>query len=76
MKDAIVGLPRVIRQFGHDGSRSGRVINLKHIWRPIDLVPVFGNEYNEEWSFSTSIDDAEEFFVNFYCDKNTFKHMY
>lgn len=72
IRDPGVGLYRVKRSHAADKSRKGLIINLKDIWRPIDLVPKFGKTCPRKWDASLSCEIAMEFFVNHFFDKETF----
>ncbi len=71
-----VKMYRVQRSMEADGVRKGIVINVTDIWRPIDLIPVFGNECPTHWTSSTSIDLAKEFLVNRFFDKQTYLNVW
>ncbi len=66
------GLFRVKRSHAEDKTRNGLIVNLNHIWRPIDLVPKFGKRCPRNWSSSMGCELAMEFFVNPFFDKETF----
>ncbi len=65
-----------MRQREMDGSRHGLIVPLNAIWRPIDLVPVFGEKFVRAWRSVDAVEIAGEFFVNSFFDKNTFRHVY
>lgn len=71
--DKGIGLYRVMRSHAADRTRNGLIVNLKDIWRPIDLVPKFGKKCPRKWNSSTSCEVAMEFFVNHFFDKETFE---
>ncbi len=62
--DADTGLFRVVRKREMDGSRCRLIVPLNTIWRPIDLVPVFGEKIDRKWRSVDVVEVAEEFFVN------------
>lgn len=59
-----------------DGSRRGRIIRLVDIWRPIDVIPSFGEECPEEWNRDNAVELATEFYVNSFADKETYQSVY
>lgn len=76
LKDTDVKMYRVQRSLDPDGTRKGLIINVTDIWRPVDLVPVFGDRCPEDWTSSTSIDLAKDFLVNRFFDKQSFIDIY
>ncbi|KLO05546.1 hypothetical protein SCHPADRAFT_839244, partial [Schizopora paradoxa] len=67
---------RLVRDLNPDSSRRGKIIRLTDIWRPIDVIPRFGDECPEEWTRDTSVESATEFYVNSFADKETFQDVY
>ncbi|KLO07926.1 hypothetical protein SCHPADRAFT_944890 [Schizopora paradoxa] len=67
---------RLVRDLNPDGSRVGKVVRLLEIWRPIDVIPVFGEECPEEWNRDNSVELATEFYVNSFADKETYQAVY
>lgn len=65
-------LIRVERVLERDGSRAGMIVNLTDIWRPVDLVPNFGEACPPEWTTDSSVEMANEFFINSFHDKQTY----
>lgn len=55
-----------------DGMRTGMIINVKDIWRQVDLVPNFSRKCPARWTSETSVELASEFFVNHFYDKEIF----
>ncbi len=70
--DPSCGMYRVTRRLNGDGTRTGMIINLKDIWRQVELVPIFGKKCPRGWTSETSVEEASEFFVNHYFDKDIF----
>lgn len=67
------GLFRVKRALeAATGSRKGLVVDLSRIWRPVDVIPSFGNSFPDEWTMDTSVELAEIFLVNPYFEKESF----
>lgn len=67
------GLVEVRRTLDTNRTRTGTVINITDIWRPIDIVPNFGAACPEDWGFENAVEQASSFFVNIYCDKETYQ---
>lgn len=76
---------RVIRRLkwkrpGEDRSlqeeRVRGVIPLTDIWRPIQLVPAFGEACPEDWDCNNAVEEAEEYFVNSFWDKETYQNVF
>lgn len=65
-------LARVERVLDADGSRTGVIIQLTDIWRPIDLVPNFGETCPLEWNTDNACEVAQEYSVNTFHDKQTY----
>ncbi len=59
-----------------DLSRRGTIIRLLDIWRPIDVIPKFGEACPEEWTQDNSVELASEFYVNSFGDKETYQAVY
>lgn len=69
------GLVRVKRLYSPDLSRFGMIVRLTDIWRLVDVVPVFGEECDTEWTSDTAIDEAQSFWVNVYNNKEAFQSL-
>ncbi|KLO04459.1 hypothetical protein SCHPADRAFT_840547 [Schizopora paradoxa] len=67
---------RLVRDLNPDLSRRGKIIKLVDIWRPIDIIPKFGQECPMEWTRDTAVELASEFYVNSFADKETFQSVY
>lgn len=67
---------RLVRDLNPDHSRRGKIIRLRDIWRPIDVIPKFGEECPEEWTRDTSVELATEFYVNSFADKEIYQSVY
>ena len=73
--DRSTGLYKVSRLLNGDGTRSGLVINLTDIWRPIDVVPEFGEKCPLDWTTDNAVEYAKSFVINHFYDKNTYKDL-
>lgn len=67
---------RFVRDLNADHSRRGKIVRLVDIWRPIDVIPRFGEECPEEWTMDNSAELAEEFYINSFADKETYQAVY
>lgn len=67
---------KIVRSTRTDGSRRGLIVRLTDMWRPVEVVPNFGKECPKEWTASTSVELAKEFYVNSFSDKETFQNIY
>ena len=73
--DSGIGMFRVRRKLV-GGSQEGRIVALKDIWRPVELVPRFRKEYPDKWTCHTAVEEAKELYVNPFCDKITYQEVY
>ncbi len=55
---------RVVRRYTGNRRREGRIIRLTDIWRPIELIPVYGKKCPRNWNSSNAVESAKEFYVN------------
>lgn len=67
------GLVEVKRLHRPDRTRFGMVIRLTDIWRPVDVVPVFEDECESDWTSDTAIDKAQSFLINVFYTKDAFQ---
>ena len=58
-----------------DGTQRGRVIDIKTIWWPVQLVLVFGERCPPDWTSDTAIDLATELYINCFMSKFTYYSM-
>ena len=70
--DDDIELYRVVRHLNEDGTQRGKIIDIKTIWRPIQLIPAFGASCPPEWSAETAVDLATELYVNSFMNKSTY----
>lgn len=71
-----VEMYKIVRSTRADGSRRGLIIRLTDIWRPVEVVPVFGKQCPPEWKANNSVELAKEFYVNNFSDKEIFQNIY
>lgn len=74
--DDIIEMFRVIRKVSRDGERIGGIIRLTDIWRPIQLIPVFGKKCDDRWDSNSAVELSKEFYVNCFWDKETYQAVY
>lgn len=67
-----IELYRVVRDLDQNGVQKGKVIEISAIWRPIQLVPVFGHQCPLHWTANTAVELATQFYVNSFMDKPTY----
>ena len=70
--DDDVEMYRVVRHLEGDGTHRGRIVDIRSIWRPIQLVPVFGERCPSEWTSETAVDLAADLYVNSFMNKSTY----
>lgn len=70
-----INMFRVIRCI-RNGKRKGLVIKLTDIWRPVELIPVFGNECPAAWTTENAVELAQEFYVNSFSEKEAYQSVY
>ncbi len=70
--DENIDMFRVRRLLDVDKSRSARLVKLTDIWRPIELIPLFGKRCPSHWNSWNSVELADEFYVNSFTDKETY----
>ena len=73
--DEDIKMFRVVRCKRKD-RRVGYVIPLTDIWRPIELIPAFGEECNSRWTSHSAVEEAKEFFVNCFSDKEVYQSVW
>ena len=74
--DAGTNMYRLKRDLRHDKTRKGLVVPLTRIWRPVELIPVFGQRCNVEWTCDTAVEESPEFYLNSFPDKATYAMVY
>ena len=58
------------------GRRKGKIVPLTLIWRPIELIPVFGRRCPTGWTSNTAVEEADDFYVNCFSDKDVYQTVY
>ena len=66
---------RVVRCV-RDGERQGLIVKLTDIWRPVELIPAFGQRCPAAWTTESAVDLAGEFFVNPFSEKEAYQSIY
>lgn len=74
--DPSIKLYRLVRDLRSNRSRKGLVISLTDIWRPVELIPRFGEKCNKDWSCDTAVERSKEFYLNCFADKSTYVEVY
>ena len=67
---------KFVRDFRSNGERKGLVVPLTEIWRPVELIPVFGTRCDPEWTCHTAAERSKEFYLNCFSDKATYLEVY
>ena len=67
---------KFVRDFRSNGERKGLVVPLTDVWRPVELIPVFGTRCNPEWTCYTAVERSKEFYLNCFSDKATYLEVY
>ena len=74
--DPDIQMYRVVRDLRSDRMRKGLIVALTDIWRPVELIPVFGKKCNTNWSCDTAIEQSKEFYLNSFEDRPSFMEIY
>ena len=74
--DPDIQMYRVVRDLRSDRTRKGLIVALTDIWRPVELIPVFGKKCNTNWSCDTAIEQSKEFYLNSFEDRPSFMEIY
>ena len=74
--DPETNMYRLKRELRSDKSRKGVIVPLAQIWRPVELIPVFGRRCNTEWTCDTAVEESLEFYLNSFPDKATYIMVY
>lgn len=72
LPDPVSGMYSLRRSLRADGSRQGGIIQLKHIRRPVTLVPKFRRNIDPRLRKENCMEFYSEFWLNDYFDKETF----
>ena len=70
--DDDIEMYRVTRHLNGEGAQRGKVIDMRTIWRPIQLIPVFGERCPPGWTSETAVNLARELYVNSFMNKSTY----
>ena len=62
--DPDIQLYRVVRVLRSDRTRKGLIVALTDIWRPVELVPVFGSKCNVTWNCDNAVENSKDFYLN------------
>ena len=62
--DPDIQLYRVVRDMRSDRTRKGLIVALTDIWRPVELIPVFGSNCNVTWNCDNAVENSKEFYLN------------
>ena len=62
--DPDIQLYRVVCVLRSDRTRKGLIVALTDIWRPVELVPVFGSKCNVAWNCDTAVENSKDFYLN------------
>ena len=71
-----IDMSRFRRVVHRDGRRQGLIIPLTQIWRPVEVIPAFGNECESQWSCNTAVELAQLFIINNYFSIEDFMTIY
>lgn len=66
---------RVVRCVRY-GKRQGLIVKLTDIWRPVELIPIFGRRCPAEWTAGSAVELAGEFYVNPFSEKEAYQSTY
>ena len=69
-------LYKIAPAFGPNGDRRCSIILVHNVHQSIHLIPVFGSVAPPEWTSSTVLDVAEEFYVNPFSDRFQYSTIY
>ena len=67
---------RVVRDKERNGTKRWKVVDLKEIWRPIELIPKFPKKCPSSWTSENSVEICDEFYVNCFADKETYQSVW
>ena len=65
-----------VRTYRNDNTRKGLIFPLTRLWRPIELIPNFGEKCDESWTCDTAVELAKELILNPYFDDAAFIEVY
>lgn len=59
-----------------DRQRTGAIMFLECIKRLVQLVPVFGDRVNRDWTIRNTMDIAQDYYINSFMDKETYQAVW
>ncbi len=74
--DKSIQMLRVRHCYARDQRREYLIVRLMDIWRPIELVPLFGGKCPRHWDSSNAVELAKEFYVNSFFSKEVYQSVY
>ena len=74
--DPDIQLYRLVRDFRSDRTRKGLIVPLTDIWRPVELIPRFGEKVSKDWTCDTAVELSNELYLNCFADKPTYIEVY
>lgn len=76
MVDPDIQMYRVVRDLRSDRTRKGLIVALSDIWRPVELIPRFGEKCNIEWNCNSAVELSKEFYLNCFMDGPSYMEIY
>jgi hypothetical protein len=70
--DPISGMYVLKRALRSSGTPMGALVPLYHCYMPVHLIPRFGAKANRQLDHQSSMEAAQEFFLNHYFDVEDF----
>ena len=74
--DPDIQLYRLVRDLRSDRTRKGLIVPLTDIWRPVELIPRFGEKVSKDWTCDTAVELSKELYLNCFADKPTYLEVY
>ena len=74
--DADVNMFSFVRTFRSNNTRTGVVVPLNQVWRPVELILKFKGECDKSWTCDSAVELAREFYLNCFSDKPTYMEVY
>lgn len=74
--DPNIKMYRLVRDLRNDRTRKGLIIPLTDIWRPVELIPKFGDKCSKDWTCDTAVEQSKELYLNCFMDKPTYIEVY
>ncbi len=73
--DKAIGMTRLKQCFLANRHRESRIVRLLDIWRPVEVVPVFGKSCPDTWDSSNAVELAKEFYLNVFSSKDDYQQF-